>query len=234
MKKHLSKKAFWQSLLSLTALGIFILLATGTAPLLTPEEFDTFFTETEYLGDGVFEETEYLDLKDERRIIKGKTDKNGRWHGPVTISIKCTSCAESYEEVNMENGMRHGKSVLYEGGNVYTKCYKMDQPVKCEEAARKSMADVSSFQVLRNQYPWFLYTLNALDFENEYVEAYLDTLEILLATYDFEDLDFDVYYQQVIDSLVETVYDSIITLNSILSIHQGLGELKNDELRMAL
>lgn len=55
-----------------------------------------------------------------------------------------------------------------------------------------------------------------------------------MATYDFEDLDFDVYYQQVIDSLVETVYDSIITLNSILSIHQGLGELKNDELRMAL
>ena len=228
MKKHLSKKALWQSLLSVLALGIFILLSTGSYEFI-------FFTD--YLGDGVYKTTDYFS-KDEREITTGKRDDYGRWHGPVTIELYVGEFTLSEtEEVTMVNGKRHGKSKTtwspLQDSYTYT-CYNMGQRVDCEESARKSMAVVSSFQVLSNKYPWFLYTLNAFGFEDEYVEAYMDTLETVLATYEFEDIEFDDYYQDVIDVLDNTFYDSIIVLNSTLSIHQGLEELKNAEFRLAL
>jgi hypothetical protein len=240
MKKQLSKKALWQSLLSIGVLGIFLVLATGTTGYFL-DVYEAMITKEEYLGDGKYKTTTKID-ENADRIMTGTKDIRGRWQGETTREIIRDGFVKLIEEVNMVDGKRDGisKTTRRREGKediITEECYKMGKKVSwiyCEEAARKSMAVVSSFQVLSNNYPWFLYTLNAFDFENEYVEAYMDTLETVLATYEFEDLDFDAYYQQVIDSLGETVYDSIIALNSILSIYQGLEELKNDQLRMAV
>jgi len=234
MKKQLSKNLLWQSILSVVALGIFILLATGS--------YGFFHDKTEYLGNGVYESTEYYS-EDEFKITTGKRDDKGRWHGPATIEFVDNSglTDDNYtEEVNMVNGKRHGKcKTTYKhpgmGDYVHYTCYNMGNPVPCEKKTALLSAEYSSaFQVLSNKYPWFLFTLNAFGFEDEYVEAYMDTLETVLATYEFEYFDFDDYYAYTIYDLEETVYDSIIFFNSVYSIFQGLEELKNDELRLAV
>jgi len=82
--------------------------------------------------------------------------------------------------------------------------------------------------------PVFLFSLNAFGFENEYVEAYMDTLETVLDTYEFESVDFDDYYEDAISVLEETPYDSIIGANFLLSFMYGLELIKDSELRMAV
>ena len=66
------------------------------------------------------------------------------------------------------------------------------------------------------------------------VESYMDTLETILNTFVFELPEFETYYEDALDILRETPYDSLITMNSDLSIIQGLDALKNSELRMAV
>ena len=53
------------------------------------------------------------------------------------------------------------------------------------------MADTSAFQILDNKYPWFLFSLYASGFDSVYVEAFMDTVEILLNTYPVEITEFD-------------------------------------------
>jgi hypothetical protein len=106
--------------------------------------------------------------------------------------------------------------------------------VDCEDAGFKSAAEVTSFEVLKERYPWFLIILNVFDFDDVYVETYLDTLEIVLESYEFEDFEFDDYYSDVISELEETPYDSIISFNELNSLFRGLEEIKNDELRQAV
>jgi hypothetical protein len=103
MKKHLIKKGLWQSFLSIIILGVFILLATGSIEFLNDR--------TEYLGDGVYESTEYYE-EDSYEKTTGKQDDRGRWHGPVTIFSSNNEAFQKHctEEVNMVNGKRHGKS----------------------------------------------------------------------------------------------------------------------------
>jgi hypothetical protein len=62
----------------------------------------------------------------------------------------------------------------------------------------------------------------------------MDTIETMLGTHKFEVKDFDSNYSDVVDSLSDTPYDSINSLNSDLTILQGLEELKNSELRLAV
>jgi len=57
--------------------------------------------------------------------------------------------------------------------------------------------------ILQSVLPWF---------DSTYIESYLDTLEILLYSYEFEEAEFDSYYEDVLDVLGETPYDSIISL----------------------
>lgn len=231
MKQHLRKKVVWQFLLSVMALGIFTLLATGSFEFLN----DT----TEYLGDGVYKSTDYYS-EDEYEVTTGKHDDKKRWHGPVTINSYDDEYSYSRkEEVNMVHGKRHGKSKItmtpiIGDPQIYYSCYNMGKRVDCKESKRKSTANTTSFQVLSYEYPWFLYKLNAFGFEDDYVEPFLDTIELLLDTYEFEVTEFDDYYDDVIYDLEDTPYDSMITLNSIVSLYQGLEELKNSEFRLAV
>jgi hypothetical protein len=232
MKTQLTKKVLWQSFLSITVMGVFILLATGSLEFLN----DT----TEYLGDGVYESTSYYEENSYEKVT-GKKDDKGRWHGPVTIVISNSSglARHSEEQVTMVNGKRHGNSILTYWDilgkeRVEYYCYNMDQRVACVKGALNRATEVSSFDLLKEEYPWFLYTLNVFDFDDEYVEAYLDTLEMILGTYEFEDEEFDDYYSEIIYVLEETAYDSIIVFNDMNSLYRGVQEIKNAELRMAV
>ncbi len=66
------------------------------------------------------------------------------------------------------------------------------------------------------------------------MESYLDTLETLLYSYEFEEAEFNIYYEDALDVLGETPYDSIITLQSTMFLFQGLEEMKNAVLRLAV
>lgn len=239
MKKYLSKKLLWQSLLSVMALGIFILLATGSlgsfgGPNVTLEKY----------GDGLYRETTLYATESYTYVTTydGNRDEYGRWHGPIVIiktyRIGAGSETESHsEQVNMVHGMRHGISITKNNlGIVIKKCwYFMGFQYHSEKkAALFNTEDSSAFQVLTSKFSWFLFTLNAFSYEDEYVEAFMDSLETVLGTNEFYYFDFDDYYANAIYDLEGTVYDSIIKINSMLSYYHGVVLLRNSELRMAV
>ena len=84
------------------------------------------------------------------------------------------------------------------------------------------------------EYPWYFLSLICFGFDSSYVESYLDTLETLLYAYEFEEAEFDSYYEEVLDSLAETPYDSLLTLQGTLFLFKGLEEAKNSEFRLAV
>jgi hypothetical protein len=231
MKNLFSKKAFWQSLLSVIVLGIFILLAVGSAEalfgLVVPK------TEKHQLNDGRWQETFFT--VSQKRITTGKLDAQNNWTGDVTV--EWTGGSYGYtEKCTMLDGKRWGLS---------TRTYKISQ-LKVEnwyvkdvqmprvKAAQSITADASAFQVLGNTYPWYLASLNACGFDSAYVKAYLDTVETILNTSEFEAAEFNNYYDDAMSALEETPYDSIIVLNSDLFLYQGLQEIKKSELRLAV
>lgn len=237
MKTLLNKKATWQFLLSVVTLGIFILFALGSI-------LDDFMKyNIEYLGNGIYKETNYYG--DDKEIITGRVDKTRRMEGPVKIEHYNSNNFElETEEVNMVGGRRHGESkttCYFYGANgyqpfVFKHKYNMgfiiyDDPPKSEYGNK---ADVSTFQVLGKEYPWFLLKLNVFGFDTAYVETYLEALETKLNAYVYDISKFDEYYGDVIDELEETPYDSIITLNSQLTMFQGLASMKNAEFRLAI
>jgi hypothetical protein len=240
MKKQLNKMAFWQSLLSVIVLGIFVLLATGTI-----NELDNFMKyDIKDLGNGVYEETNYHDTEIES--ITGRRDNKGRWQGPVEFEWKSKDNEDNrlncIEVVNMVNGLRDGESKTTfvnqpDGLNVIVNKYSMgnliDKQLK-NKGLFSSTADISAFQVLGNKYPWFLLSLNVCGFDGAYIKSYMDTFETKLSAYAFDVTKFNDYYGDVTDELDETPYDSIITLNSQLTMFQGLAAMKNSEFRLAI
>ncbi len=237
MKKRLNKKTLWQSLLSVIVLGIFILLALGS------ELIDFLKYDIKYLGNGIYEETDYYE--GDKKVTTGTWDDKGRWNGPVTIkSIPEDLRYITTEEVNMIHGERHGFSTTtkIEPGATnsvqnYTDFYYMGHNLTedhLDKAADISSSDTSAFQVIGDKYPWHLITLNTFGFDSLYIKTYMDTLETLLSAKEFRAEDFNTYYGEVVDSLTETPYDSLISHNSNLTMHQGLSEMKNSEFRMAI
>jgi hypothetical protein len=236
MKKLMNKKAIWQSLLSVITLGIFLLLAIGSVL------DDSIKYDIEYLGDGVYKETNYLGPKS-RNINQGRKDEKGKWNGQVELtSYNDNSTISTTEKVTMSHGVRHGESItteVYLGAVVSVKhrFYYMGHVIEEEEllkSAFKGMSDFSSFQILVNKYPWFFYSFNAFGYDSLYVKAYMDAFETKLNAYTFDINKFDDYYGDVTDELEETPYDSIITLNSQLTMFQGLAAMKNAEFRLAI
>lgn len=233
MKFKLSKKTFWQSLISGIVLGIFILMAMGSL-------IDFLNYDLKYLGNGVYEETDYYGTN--KTITTGERDDKGRWHGPVKIKSDYPDYEESTEEeVNMNHGARHGLSstTVYCDSRItnYTDFYYMGNNLAedhLDKAAEISSTDTSAYQVLGDKYPWHLITLNTFGFDSLYIKSYMDTLETLLSAKEFNAEEFNTYYGEVVDSLTETPYDSLITFNSNLTMHQGLSEMKNSEFRMAI
>jgi hypothetical protein len=233
MKKQILTKALSPSVLSLVTLGIFVLLALGSL-----EEFMHY--DIQYLGNGVYEEKNYLDYENyEYDRTTGKRDDRGRWQGPVTISHQGNSMfSSSYEEVTMVDGKRHGTSKLnyyfLPNNHIVTKCYNMGVEIPCSKSAGTDQADKSAHQILGEKYSWYFFSLICFGFDSSYVESYLDTLETLLYAYEFEEDEFDSYYEEVLDSLSETPYDSLLILQETLFLFKGFEELKNAEFRLAV
>jgi hypothetical protein len=135
----------------------------------------------------------------------------------------------------MVNGRRHGKTTTkYWDGSTREECYKMGHKVECLKSERNLMAGSSAFNIMTDKYPWFYFNLEDLNFEADYIEAFMDTLEILLYSNDFSEYEFDDYYQETTDLLTGTVYDTLITVNSYFSYLEGREILKNSEFRMAV
>jgi hypothetical protein len=233
MKKHLTKKAFWQSFLSVITLGIFILLAVGSDLMdMLIEMHPTINYEKHWIGGDFFQETE-VHNHEFTRIYTGKCDHYGKWEGLVVI--KWNGKNSYTEEVNMVDGLRDGDSkTTFSDGRVVTKLYEKGKYRFTYKAKFNSTADNSAFDVLTNKFPWYLYTLNVFDFDDKYVEAYMDALETMIDTYQYEAAEFSNYYGNAVKELEKTPYDSIITLNTNLTFFQGLSEMKNSEFRMAI
>jgi hypothetical protein len=236
MKTHLSKKTLWRLMLSALTLGVFILLAMGTSSmedLWADLGVDVIIYPKRELGNGVFESTEHHALNGTARtkITTGTQDGHGRWHGPVTIEWT----GGSKEEVRMAYGRRQGLSTItHPDGKKEEKHYFDGRCYEFKKAAHQIGEGTTSYQVLTGKYPFYPFTLNLFGFEDAYVEAYLDTLETILYTYEFDASEFDSYYEDALDVLEETPYDSIIVVQSNLFILQGLEEMKNAELRLAV
>jgi hypothetical protein len=237
MKRYTSKKALGLSLLSVITVSIFILLAIGSAiPL--DEAFNIPEAKLKPLGNGLFEETYFT--ASQKRITTGRRDAQNNWTGKITIKWSGGGYGGYTEECDMIEGNRWGWSTRKFDGNLWFPKYeKVDwyidnMRMPKYKAAHGSTADTSSFQVLGNKYTWFLFSLNAYGFDSAYVEAYLDTVDIMLNSYEFEASEFNNYYEDVLSALEDTPYDSIIVLNSNLFLYQGLQEIKKSELRRAV
>ncbi len=240
MKKYLSKKILWQSLLSLSAIGIFILLAVGSDVI----DLDAMGIVPTYSRDMTYNEktnqfTETEAYSRTKKTTIGTRDRGAhRWHGKVTVTYE--SIVPKYydfkEEVEMVHGKRNGTSTItyLQSGTVIYKCYNMGIKVECKKAAPVNEAEISAYQVLSSKYPWYLFALNATGFKDADVESYIDTLEEIMGTNEFEDDEFDDYYDDAIEVLEETPYDSIIVINSLLSFMNGFELIKDSELRMAV
>jgi hypothetical protein len=227
MKRHLNKKALWLSFLSLVTLGIFILLAVGSSLWVPP-------TKTVSIGKGYHQETYYTWRS--KRVTTGKQDAEGRWMGTIkSVWTGSGGRVQFTEEAMMLYGKREGPcTVTYPNKKPETFIYTQDQKMPKYKTTQSNTSDPSAFQILDNKYPWFLLSLDACGYDSVYVEAFMDTVEILLNTYPIESAEFDTYYEDVMDQLEDTPYDSIITINSDFFLIKGLEELKNAELRLAV
>jgi len=135
----------------------------------------------------------------------------------------------------MEHGHRHGESkTTFSDGRVWYRCYNVGHVVPCKESNRKSLSAPSSFQILSDKYPWFVNSLNFMGYDDAYLEAYMDTLEIIMDPYEFDPESFDPFYDFGVEELEDTPYDSIIVSNLFLSYFEGREILKNNELRLAI
>ena len=227
MKKHLRKKALWLSFLSVVTLGIFIVLAIGSSLWVPP-------TKTISIGKGYHQETYYTWRT--KRVTTGKHDSEGRWVGTVKSVWTGSGGRVHYtEEAMMLYGRREGPcTITYPDKRTETFIYTQDQKMPKYKTTQSGTADASAFGILYNKYPWFLISMDACGYDSVYMEAFMDTIEILLNTYPVNVTEFDSYFEDVLDRLQETPYDSVITIDADFFLIKGLEELKNAELRLAV
>ncbi len=234
------KKGLLRSLLSIFVAGIFVLLAVGS--------FDTFLTDA--LGFKYETNLHRLDNMVTHRywfghenfheaplVITGQRDLQGRFHGAYIIQLR-ESLSENPITIGLkyEHGKMHGSYVLFDqtGLEVVGHRYFMGHRDDEDPENKKSAAETSGFDRLESRYTWLLHYLAAYGFNEEYVQHYMDTLEVVLSDFSFESEDFNEYYDEALDILKETPLDSIIELNDVLSGIRGMELVKDIELRLAV
>lgn len=238
MKRIIFNKPGWLTILSIGVLSIFVFMGGICWTDSTPKP------ERKLLPDGKMQEVKKLPKKKRTITTTGNWDKaNSRFEGPVVILYQ----NEFYDnlgtiEVNMVEGKRHGQAIKthFNPRKVEPLCYQHGKRVDddfCEKGSEKSAtiasSDNSAYSIFSYEEPLFEFELNMFDFDSDYVEAYLDTLELLLYASEFSEEDFADYYDEVIDVLEETAYDSIIQLNDILSFYNGIELILDNEFRLA-
>lgn len=231
MKKVIFRKSFWQSCLSIIVLVVFAYFGLATFGGISQQKYQ--------LPDGRWEISKhYSDGNTE--TTTGNVDGDGRWEGPVKVEYENDNYILTHtEEVNMKQGKRHGVSkVTYPSGYVATYCYQHGERVDMEQCENTKSASLgseenSAFNIFNYKKAWFAFKLHACGFDSSYVKAYLDTLETIIYSTEFGVEEFEDYYDDAIDVLEETAYDSIIQLNAELSIYNGLDLILDHEFRLA-
>ncbi len=236
MKKYLNNKVLRQSVLSLLALGIFILMVIGSW---SGRSYFPAEIYREYKGRGIYEETVLLDIDNyipKKKTYTGEIDSEGRYQGHYTISTGGMNGVWHKEKVFFINGLRHGKSEHFnsDGKLTHTEYYNMGVKYNVKKSTAETKAATSAYEVLQDKYPWFSHEMNAFGFDNAYLKAYLDTVELLLTQTARDEEYFNDYFDMITSDLEETPYDSLIVLNESMSAHLGLQELKSSELRLAV
>jgi hypothetical protein len=166
-------------------------------------------------------------------VVTGKTDGYNNWHGPVIIRCYDKDGNLIFTEwAEMLFGKRNGESTItYVNGVVKKVCWETGIRVECEKSA--IIAENSAYDIFNYKYPWFIAKLNAFDFTDEYIRAFLDTFEIIIGENEFDISDFDSYYSDAGDILEETHFDSILVVNAEFSLYNGAELINFDEFRMA-
>lgn len=177
-----------------------------------------------------------------RSEITGKRDAEGRWYGPVEI-VYYSGLTTTTESCFLQNGERHGKSVLTtydkhgmvsQRSDAYVNGIRIGSLDNPGKSAPLPADGRSAYDLLRDEYPWFLYMMMGFGFDSAYVKAYTDTLETLLHEEEFEMVQFNNKYDSVVSVLEETPCDSLISINSEMFLVRGLEMLKNNEFRLAI
>lgn len=241
MKKHLHNNAIWLSFLSAVALIFVFLIGTGTD--FGVEQYTDFEQDSKYLGNGEFQRRTESPSTGAVNVWTGTKDVQGRWDGPVTIeegrknpdNPELEDC--STEKVTYVEGRRNGMSIIDykdEDKPDSITCYTMGRRIPCQISKTIQADTPSASQLLFYNYPWYVNSLNVRGFENEFIRAYVDTLEtILLAMEDTGETFLD-YYGYALDSLEGTVYDTIMISNESLTMFYGQEELLNGQFRLAV
>jgi len=230
MKKIIFKKPFWQSFLSTIALVLFAFFAAATISGVNQQK--------KQLPDGRWELAKIYS-KGNTETITGRVDKEKRWDGPAKIIYENEDYILTHtEEVNMKAGKRHGVSkITYPNGYTESHCYQHGERVKMENCEKKSASigseETSAYGIFSYKVPWFAFKLDAFAYDSGYVKAFLDTLETILYSMEFNVEEFDDYYDNAIENLEETAYDSIIQLNAELWIYNGIDLILDHEFRLA-
>jgi hypothetical protein len=238
MKSTRTIKSKWQSILSLVVLSIFVFMGGICWTDATPKPVYTYNPAA-----GTATKSINYPRSGQSEVTTGKWDASrGLFDGPVTITYTAKNTdPDGVEEVNMKDGVRHGRAIYtYPDGNKETRCYQYGShvdPDQCgdnfEKSAVFSTDDNSAYGIFIYEVPWYAFKLHVFAYDSDYVQAYLDTLELLLYSSEFSEDDFGDYYGEVIDALGETAYDSIIQLNDVFSFYNGMDLILDNEFRLA-
>lgn len=242
MKKNLFNKTVLYSILSLAILSFYVFISFGCWFLLAqamPKKTTT------YLGNEIYKTEEvYYRYKE---VFTGPRDPYGRLHGNIVIEKNEVDDYDEYyvsteETVEYVHGWPNGQMEVKhynESGTLQKTTYECyDMGYKLPECLSKNAAinseSISAYQIMSGKYPWYLRSLNGLGFEDSHVETFLDTIETILSTYEFEVSEFDDYYESAFEQLEGTKYDSIATKNQMLFLALGFEKIKNAEFRLAV
>lgn len=244
MKRHWNKKSVYLSVLSGLALIIFAILAIGSGDI---EEFIEFpFDRTVELqsDDG---HTVSISFGYETLYIQeGHKDEYGRWNGRVL--------SEGYSMATgllaWDNSLIYRKG--YRNGIAYTKYYNSSGEIthrrymryqngRCVSYGSKIAYNTKSTQNQNSAYDFFsgyfpedVLILGLLGYDTLYQERFLDTLELVLNATAFEFDDFEDHYEEAIEALEASPYDSIISDNEALSFMNGFEIIKHHPFRLGV
>ena len=236
-------------ILSAGVLAVFIFTAIASIDfsILTGVLNTGWHTNSEFLGNRTQKVTSVFSSDTTQAVesITGQFDGRGRWTGPVTFVQgywNADSAVHIRKEwtINFVEGKKHGKGVLHfkrtPPGNLVidTLCYNMDKKVDCDDFVESRRNDRSAYDVFTDRYPLRWYDFYSFGFDEIYMEAYMDSLQSIISSYDFDAGKFDEYYDDALDTLEMTPYDSLSRLNQDFFILRLLDLMKNGTFRLAV
>ncbi len=118
--------------------------------------------------------------------------------------------------------------------SIVEKYYVLGFEVSKKNLQKNTSIASSPQDILYERYFWFHTSLQARGFDSLYVREFMDTLMIVLDSYEFTLENFTTNYSDALKVLGETPRDSLISFNTTHMIYKGLERIKSHEYRMAV